>query len=274
MKSHRPSPATAHRQRVLAAMGNRVLVGDGGTRVDMSATGPAGPAANDPVSREAAQMALMLIDHRQSLKQIQSREAKIALKRELLPLYTPWIEGVLAGNTGQGDTVFATILVWTLDVGDFVQALPMIRYVLAHRMSLPEQITRTPATFITEEIAEAALQAFAQGGEVAAAFPIEVLAAIEDLVDDEDPDLREDMPDEVRAKLHKALAKAILRDGEDDRTRQQESLKHFLRALELDAGAGVKKDIEQLQRKLKKADEEPASATEQPPASTASEEAS
>lgn len=261
MTIRRPSPVTLHRQHVLAAQGRRVLFGVGmaGSIGSLGATGlaaaAAAAAANDPDgagSREAKLMMLQLVDHRATLKAIQSREAKIAMKRDLLPFYDGWIAGVLEGASGEPDEVFTTIMIWRIDVGQYIEAVPLIQYALRHRMPLPERINRTLATFVTEEIAEAALKAFALGAEVAAAFPAGVLAAIEDLVDDEDPDLREDMPDEVRAKLQKAIGKAILQGGEDDRARQEQALKRFQRALELDDGAGVKKEIEQLVRKLNK----------------------
>lgn len=248
MTSRRLSPFASHRQTVLAAKGARVIASYG-------VGAPARAGANDgggPVDREAALIRLQLIDHEKSLKAIQSRESKIVLKAELLPLYEAWISGVLAGNSGQPDHVFTTMLIWKLDVGLFIEAVPMIDYVLRHRLELPSKITRTPATFITEEIATAALRAFDQGGDVAKAFPAGVLAAVEDLVDHEDPDLRQDMPDEVRAKLQKAIGRAILVADEDDRARQEQALKRFKRALDLDGGAGVKKEIDQLTRKLAK----------------------
>lgn len=245
-----------HRLRVLAAAGGRVLAASG-------ATAPTEAANDEPLSPEEAAVRLLLIDHQRSLKLIESREAKIALKREILPQYEAWVDGLLQGNAGDPGEVLATVLIWRLDAGLFIEAVPLIDYLLRHRLPLPAHIKRTPATFITEEIAKAALAAFDQGGDVAEAFPVGVLAALEQLIDHEDPALRQDMPDEVRAKLQKAIARAILRDGEDDRTRQQEALKRFLRALELDAGCGVKKDIDTLQRKLNK----PAPApTPTPPA--------
>lgn len=281
MNRRRPSPAVLHRQTVLAAKGARVLVGVGmaGAIGTLGAKGlaaaAAAAAANDqdgPVAREAGLMKLQLVDHLASLKAIQSREAKIALKRELLPLYDGWIAGVLSGASGLPDEVFTTIMIWRIDVGQYVEAVPLIQYALRHRLPLPSRIDRTLATFVTEEIAEAALKAFAQGGDVAAGFPAGVLAAIEDLVDHDDPDLREDMPDEVRAKLQKAIGKAILRDGEDDRARQEQALKRFMRALELNDGAGVKKEIDQLQRKLNKpappSDADAAADDAAPPASS------
>lgn len=246
------SPAQRHRHRMMAsasASASSTAQGDG----------PREPGA--PQSTAEAEIRLLLIDHQRSLKAIQSQEQKIALKREILPQYEAWCEGVLAADTGAADVVLTTILVWRIDAGDYFNALPLIDYVMRHKLELPAHITRTPATFITEEIAEAALKAFDQGGDAAAAFPHGILSAIEDLVDHDDPDLRADMPDEVRAKLQKAIARAILLGGDgaadDERSRQEEALKRCLRALELDDKAGVKKDIEQLRRKLNKPAPEP-----------------
>lgn len=250
--SARPvSAAQRHRFRVLAASGSRVLAAAGAPS--------AASAANDgPLSTAEAEIRLQLIDHKRSLKAIQSREAKIALKRDILPLYAPWVEGVLEANTGAADEVFATVMIWRIDVGDFFGALPQIEYVLRHKLELPAHIDRTPATFITEEIAEAALKAYQLGAEAAAAFPAGILPAIEDLVDGDVPELRADMPDEVRAKLQKAIGLAVLFVDDEDRQRQEESLKRFQRALELDPKSGVKKAIEQLQRKLNKPTNPPA----------------
>lgn len=251
------SPAQRHRLRVLAGAGAGATVALGLRR----------PRSGDgePLSQAEGEMRLLLINHQRSLKQIESREQKIALKREFLPEYEAWVDGVLSAATGEPDLVLTTILIWRLDVGDFFGALPLIDYVLRHKLDLPAHISRTPATFITEEIAEAALKAFDQGGEAAAAFPQGILSAIEDLVDHDDPDLRADMPDEVRAKLQKAIARAVLLGGDDERTRQEEALKRYLRALELDEKAGVKKDVEQLKRKLNKPAEPPAPADVAPP---------
>ena len=56
-----------------------------------------------------------------------------------------------------------------------------------------------------------------------------------------------DMPDEVRAKLYKAMGRTYI--NEDKKL----ALSHLRRALELNDKAGVKKDIETLEREIRKA---------------------
>jgi len=57
----------------------------------------------------------------------------------------------------------------------------------------------------------------------------------------------EDMPDEVRAKLHKAIGYAL------NETDKPAALEHLIRALNLHEKVGVKKDIEVLEREIKNA---------------------
>ncbi len=69
-----------------------------------------------------------------------------------------------------------------------------------------------------------------------------------------------DMPDEVRAKLHK-ITGLFLRDGGD----AAGALAHLQRATQLDCQAGVKKEIERLERELKpKPEPQPKAATRAP----------
>ncbi|MGY3070374.1 lipoprotein NlpI [Ewingella americana] len=58
----------------------------------------------------------------------------------------------------------------------------------------------------------------------------------------------EDMPDLVRAKLHKVIGTVYRSLG-----RAGLALQHMKRALQLDESSGVKKSIEQLEREIKKA---------------------
>jgi len=57
-----------------------------------------------------------------------------------------------------------------------------------------------------------------------------------------------DMHDQIRAKLAKAAGYALRAAG-----RYEDALAKLKRALELDERIGVKKDIEQLEREIKKA---------------------
>lgn len=200
----------------------------------------ADPAATGQLRVHANSYELMLAqlaEDRRRLKAIQSVERKIDLKRQLLPRYEPWVTGTLEGGKGAQDDVLVTAMVWHIDVGEFPRALEIAAYVLAHGLTLPDQYKRDAGTLIAEEIAERALAAIAAGE----AFDIHVLEATVELTADRD------MPDEARAKLHKALGLRLAAE------RPSEALDHLRRALSLHERVGVKKDIERLERELKKA---------------------
>ena len=141
---------------------------------------------------------------------------------------------MLVAGSGQQDDVLATLLVWKIDAGDIPGALTLADYVLAHDLRLPEQFKRDPATLIAEEVADAALK---PGSLV----PLAELSETESLT------RGHDMPDEVRAKLHRALGLAMEAAGLPD-----QSLAHLNRALTLHEKVGAKKDIERLTRALRK----------------------
>lgn len=250
------SPAQRHRLRVLAAKA-------AGTSA--AAAGVAGPAPETgPAATAYEQQLAQLAEDRRTLKALQSRERKVELKRQLLPKYGAWVQGVLDGARATGravqDLVVATVMVWRIDTGDYAGALQLAEHVLRFGLALPEQYERDAATVVTEEISEAALAALSAGGR----FDLEVLTDVELLTADHD------MPDEVRAKLHKAIGLELARsvteqDAANDnvaggsRARQEAALQSLRRALELNERAGVKKDIERLERELKKSAGDPAS---------------
>ncbi|WP_236851563.1 phage terminase small subunit [Candidatus Sodalis pierantonius] len=64
------------------------------------------------------------------LHHVESRRRKAQLKREMLPIYQPWVAGVLASGTGAQNAVLMRILVWLLDVGDITAALDIGDYAL------------------------------------------------------------------------------------------------------------------------------------------------
>ncbi|MFM0086733.1 phage terminase small subunit [Paraburkholderia sediminicola] len=180
-------------------------------------------------------MLAKLATDRRRLKAIQSIERKIDVKRaELLPEYVDYIAGALSGGRGAQDDVLTTVMIWRVDAGDFAGALDIARYALAHRMTLPDQYDRPLATAIAEEFAQAALAAFKLGDTFDAGQLAEVMMLTESA----------DMHDQVRAKLHKALGKAL---QDADKTA---ALDHLRRALQLDERAGVKQDIARLETEL------------------------
>ncbi|MFM0302418.1 phage terminase small subunit [Paraburkholderia sediminicola] len=180
-------------------------------------------------------MLAKLATDRRRLKAIHSIERKIDVKRaELLPEYVDYVAGALSGGRGAQDDVLTTVMIWRVDAGDFAGALDIARYALAHRMTLPDQYDRPLATAIAEEFAQAALAAFKLGDTFDADQLDEVMMLT----------VSADMHDQVRAKLHKALGKAL---QDSDRAA---ALDHLRRALQLDERAGVKQDIARLETEL------------------------
>lgn len=182
------------------------------------------------------------------LKQVQSTEGKAELKRQLLPEYSPYVEGVLAEGKGAQDQVMTTLMVWRMDATDFAGALDIADYVITHSLLMPDRFERTTGTIVAEEIAEAALKAQKAGG----AFDLSLLLRTAKIT------AKEDMPDQARAKLHLAIGKALSAEVSDDAPASSalEPLElaktHLARAIELHTNCGGKKDLERVERLIKK----------------------
>jgi len=197
------------------------------------------------------------------LKNMQSVASKIEAKAAMLPKYDPWVDGVLeAAQAAEGkgqlidqDDVLVETMVWAIDCADHERALPRIRIFFRHGMELPQRFDRTPGCLVAEEFAETALKAMSTDkAHIADYAP---LVEIADLTTDHD------MPDQARAKLHKAIGMAIERatDGAEDadlaqaggRKRGfQTALEAYKRALAFDDKAGVKKSIERVENTIRK----------------------
>lgn len=255
------SPAQISRQKALAAkLGRSVpavlgvdLAGPGSDRAVVAVQDGAGRIVSErAVSERELLLARLGIDLRR-LHDIQALDKKIAAKREMLPAYRPWIDGLLAAEaeTGVGvqDEILVQMMIWSIDVGDFDGALPLIGYVLKHKLALPERFKRTAATLIAEESADAALKALGQGGTFDLGYLLRIDAITGDL----------DMIDQVRAKLMKAIgllyaghASAGSADADGAAGAQRaaiaDGLRYLKRALELDDKVGVKTSIRDLER--------------------------
>lgn len=154
------------------------------------------------------QQLLQLNSDKNRLKNIQSKQNKIELKRQLLPNYKPYVEGILEVKPGVQDAVITEILVWAIDIGDYEFALDIAEYVLEHGLKLPDRFERSEACFITEDIADEFLKTL----KTDVAVDITVLERLEQLITDESLDQsKRDMPDEVKAKLYLALGKTEMR---------------------------------------------------------------
>lgn len=190
-----------------------------------------------------------LAQDRARLKQIQSVQNKAELKRQLLPAYQPYVDGVLAAGRGAQDEVLTTIMVWRIDAGDYAGALEIAAYVLQHNLVMPDRFARSTGSLIAEEVAEAALKAQKAGGE----FDLAVLLRTASITDEQD------MPDEARAKLYLAIGRANFQEAERPDAELAESArwlvlaqKYLARAIDLHSNCGAKKDLERVERLLKK----------------------
>lgn len=230
-----------------------------------AAKASAAPDPGETINANQYELALLqLTEDKRKLKQLQSIERRIEAKRLMLPAYQPWVDGALAGGKGAQDAVLMTVMVWKLDVGDFTGALEIGAYALEHDLALPDQFKRDLPTLLVEEIADRALQDLGAGEPA----PFDALARVHQLVGD-----KTDMPDEVRAKLFKALGLEYARAAEADtdaptaaHQRAEIALECLRRALQLHGKAGVKKDIERLERFLKNNPTPTTSETADPPA--------
>lgn len=201
-----------------------------------------------PAGDQYELMQAALWESRRTLKNIKSIEGKVKKKAELLPQFRPYIAGVLESGAGAQDDVLMTIMVWLLDVGDLHSGLEVAEYALKHKLETPDRYQRDTATIVAEQVAEEAMKLLDQEDA-------DVVGLIAALQKAHDLTVEHDMHDQVRAKLHKALGYA-LRNGNN----LEAALKHLNRALELNDRVGVKKDIEQLEREIKKQNEGTATA--------------
>lgn len=226
------SPARRHFQRVTAAK----AAGDAAI----------GQPQNGP---QFELMMAALYDARQSLKKVKSTEAKIALKRQLLPQFAPYIEGVLEGGNGAKDEVLTTVLVWRFDIGDLSGALDIAAYALAHKLDMPDRFERDTESIVAEQLAEEVLGQLARLGDDTDQAERQALGTqlASLLVRAREMLNGADMHDQISAKFYKAYGYALRDAGCPGAAIEQ-----LKRALELNERSGVKRDIEQLERQVRK----------------------
>ncbi|HBY1405699.1 TPA: hypothetical protein MIQ07_14060, partial [Klebsiella pneumoniae] len=173
-------------------------------------------------------------EDRRRLKGVQSTVKKAEIKVELLPKYAAWAEGVLAAGGTQQDDVLMYVMLWRIDAGDYAGALEIGCHALRHGWVMPLG-NRNVQTVLAEEMADAAQSAML----AATGFDADLLLQTLELTDGLD------MPDQSRARLHKAIG-AVLSESNP-----ASALNHLNHALQLDPRCGVKKDKQQLERRLR-----------------------
>lgn len=260
----RASPAAQRRAFLIASSAGRVLAASG---VAVSET-----AVNDDIelSPDVAKVVLQLEADIRRLKEIKATDRKVEAKIQMMPAYRAWCDGVLAAgkvDPSPLDQVFTTIMAWTIDIGDYMTALPMLEHAMLHKLDMPAGFSRDPITFAIDQICEDAIRVYDAGGEAASTFEAGVLPMLQDLVRDHDVDLH----DEVEAKLHKAIGRAIMAGADPENEpdllqRRKSALIEYQAALAKDERVGVKGDIAKLHRELKKAEPDVGKAsTDTPP---------
>lgn len=261
------SPAQRHRQRALASGSQQAAArkAKGGNALPMPQTGPI-------ASEYQTLLAALGIDLN-ALREIQSTERKIEAKRVMIEKYRTWADSAasawLAGDVpSTQDDIVTTMAVWAIDVQDWPFALKLAAYLIRGHLDLPARYTRTPATLVAEEVSEAALADIT-------AVPLDVLQEVEDLVHDED------IFDQVRAKLEKALGLAFVQAASTfDPTAASASAggrpalltaasAHFTRAIALHESCGAKTHLRTVDRELKTLADQKAQSDPQNSAETA-----
>lgn len=189
---------------------------------------PTGAAAVPAEAGIATKFRALLGSHKAILKAIQSKVEKVNVKRELLPEYDAYVEGVLSAPSGQQDDILVTIMLWRLDIGDIAGAMTIAAYALDHGMTMPEGFKSNIATMVLDVIADN--------------DPTE--DQLEGLLEAIEMTKSHDMPDEVRAKAHKA-AGLLLEEKEPAK-----ALDHFKVALTFNGKSGVKGRIDKLEKQI------------------------
>ncbi len=209
---------------------------------------------------------MQLNSDKNRLKNIQSKQNKVELKRQLVPNYKPYLHGILEVKPGVQDAVVTEMLVWSIDVGEYDFALDLAEYVLEHGLKLPDRFERSEACFITEDIADEFLKVL----KTDVSIDITVLERLESLITDESLDKsKRDMPDEVKAKLYLALGKAEMRliTGEQlvDLVHATRARDFLDQACKLDDKCGGRTDLNKMTKFVNKLQPVFAKSDENPP---------
>lgn len=165
-----------------------------------------------------------------SMSHIKSRTRRIVAKRQALARYQQWLDAFPHKRVFEksDEAMFAWLLLWTIDVGDWQRALVLARFALPAGMLSPLDFSRTLPETVTEEIAGGILNAGATADHA------DLLDDLAQLVDGYD------MTDQITAKLHKARALARL-DTDPEQARQL-----LATAEALDPKSGVKRHLKAL----------------------------
>lgn len=212
------SPARRHKQKVLAKQAATSM------------------ASDDEVVRGSAYELMLeqMGQQKRELKSIKSMVAKNEAKAAMLPEWQGYIEGVLAADTGATDSIIGQLLIWSIDVDEYDQAIGIAEYMLKHDIALPEQFERDTVDAFAEEMADAWIK---RDEPVISLAQLKMVLGLVDT---------HELFDEVRAKLLRALGEASHEAGAEYET----SIKYLDEAVTLNPRVGCKPLLSKLQKQL------------------------
>lgn len=181
-------------------------------------------------------MLMQLSEHRRALKSLQSIDRKIQAKKQFLPEYEAYLNGVLTGRPGVQDEVLTTLMLWCIDVADIEGALGLAAYAIEFDLAMPDRFERSLPCVVAEEVADIANKLLDSETPITAELLHQTLMLLDE----------HDMYDEVKAKLVRQYGQAMEAEGH-----LEKALEAYNQALKLNEKVGVKKLIEKITRTLK-----------------------
>lgn len=217
---------------------------------DLAATAAQAIQAGAEALAGVPNVELRMFNHLNILSGLKSVQERIEKKAEWLPEYYGYIDGCLAVSPSAQNTTLVYLMIWACDANDFELAVRIAEYVVLNDMVMPDDYTRSTAEFITEQCAEVFIND--DDLAIANASLIERIISLGD---------GEQMVDQVRAKIYRALGDAL------NQAQPMEAVSAYKNALRYNPKAGCKKDLEQLEKRLR------LTATESSPDATVGSQA-
>lgn len=177
---------------------------------------------------------------RKRLRSIQSFQTRDQIKRaEILPEYLPYVDGILAGDSGEPDEVLVQVMVWAFDAREMELFDRIARYALFYNLPLPAEFSRSTGAWLAESCAKLVLS-IASEREALPTSDMEVLSDLVIWLVSETAE--RDMHDEIRAKLYHAAGDIMAETVPDI------AIQHYETALKYRDKEPVKKKIAALQK--------------------------
>ena len=181
-----------------------------------------------------------LHDDKVLLKSVSSIADKVHIKKQALPAYQEWIDGITAAGTVQADDrIAATVIVWMIDCGLLDEAMPLADVLIHSGLESADEYSRSMPEIIVEQMADQ----IESGSEISEE---NLKTLIEWATAKKEDGLHEiNLADVIRAKLLKAAGEKA--EAADD---NETALNLYRQAVGYNDKAGVKKRIEALEKQL------------------------